>query len=178
MKRIAFVLSVLLITKVVSAQYKPIDQGSELKFTIKNFGFEVNGTFSGLQGSINFDPQNPGKSTFDVTIDASTVNTDNTTRDDHLKSENYFDVKNYPRIRMVSATVSGPNKTGSYIFLGQLTIKGKSKEVLIPFTATATSDGYIFKGTLEINRKDFDVGGSSTISDELEVSLNISAKKV
>jgi polyisoprenoid-binding protein YceI len=177
MKRIAFVLFILLITKVLSAQYKPIDQGSEVKFTIGNFGFDVTGSFSGLLGSISFDPQNVTKSSFDITIDANSVNTDNTMRDNHLRGESYFDVKNYPRIHMVSTKVGGPNKNGSYIFIGQLTIKGKSKEVLIPFTATATSDGYVFKGTFKIYRKDFDIGGSSTISDELEVSLKIMANK-
>jgi polyisoprenoid-binding protein YceI len=176
-KRIAFVLYILLITKVASAQYKPTDQGSELKFTIGNFGFDVNGSFTGLQGSISFDPENPTKSSFDVTIDANSINTDNNMRDEHLRSESYFDVKNYPRIRMLSTKVSGPSKNGSYIFTGQLTIKGKPKEVSFPFTATASSDGFLFKGTFKINRKDFDIGGVSTISNELEVSLNILAKK-
>jgi polyisoprenoid-binding protein YceI len=177
MKRIGFVLFILLITTIASAQYQPVDQGSELKFTIANFGFDVTGSFSGLLGSISFDPQNPTKSSFDVTIDASTVNTDNTMRDNHLKSESYFDVKNYPRIRMVSTKVTGPDKNGSYIFTGQLTIKGKSKEVSFPFTPTTSGDGFVFKGTFKINRKDFDIGGFSSISNELAVSLNILVKK-
>jgi len=161
---------------VALAQYKPVDQGSALQFTIQNFGFDVTGTFTGLKGNIKFDPQNPAESTFDVTIDANTVNTDNSLRDSHLRDNSYFDVKNYPAIRFVSTKVTGKN--GAYMISGKLTIKKQTKDISFPFTASPANDGYLFKGTFKINRKDFDVGGTSTISNELEVALNIVAKKV
>jgi len=157
------------------AQYKPVDQGSALQFTIKNFGFDVTGAFTGLKGSIKFDPQNPTESNFDVTIDANTVNTDNSLRDSHLRDNSYFDVKNYPVIHFVSTKVNGKN--GAYMISGKLTIKKQTKDVSFPFTASSANDGYLFKGTFKINRKDFDVGGTSTIANELEVALNILAKK-
>src|SRR5579871_6902705 len=74
--------------------YRATDEGSSVKFTIDNFGFGVDGSFSGLQGTIEFDPQNAGAGHFDVSIDASTVNTDNSLRDSHLRNDGYFDVKN------------------------------------------------------------------------------------
>jgi len=169
-------IALLVITaNVAAAQYKPADQGSLLQFTVKNFGFEVTGTFKGLQGNITFDPANTAASAFDVTIDASTVNTDNSLRDSHLRGDSYFDVKNYPKIHFVSAQITGAN--GSYKVTGKLTIKKTTKPISFPFTAGATDDGYLFKGKFTINRKDFDVGGTSTISDELTVLLNIAAKK-
>ena len=177
MKKITFVLLILLATRIVSAQYKPVDQGSTLKFTIENFGFDVTGSFTGFQGSINFDSQNPANSSFDVTIDASTVNTDNTMRDNHLKGESYFDVKNYPRIRFVSGKIT-TGKSGGYFVTSQLTIKGKTKQISFPFTASQSGDGYVFNGAFKINRRDFEVGGTSTISNELKVTLSVRAKKV
>jgi polyisoprenoid-binding protein YceI len=182
MKYMLFILSLLLHPKAGQAQYKPVDQGSQVTFRIGNFGFDVNGSFAGgLQGVIAFDPQNiggtgpqgAGGASFDVTIDASTINTDNKMRDSHLRDDGFFDVKNYPRIRLVSTKLTATNKRGVYQFTGQLTIKGKSKEVSFPFTAVAGSDGYVFSGSFKINRKDFGVGGTSTISNELTVSLNI-----
>jgi polyisoprenoid-binding protein YceI len=168
---------VFISAKTTLAQYKPIEQGSSLKFTIKNLGFGVNGSFSGFEGSVNFDPQNPAASAFDITIDAATVNTDNSLRDEHLKGDSFFDVKNHPRIRLTSTRING--NSGSYQFTGQLTIKGKSKTISFPFTGMPlpSSDGYSFKGSFKMNRKDFDVGGTSTISDELEVNINVIAKK-
>jgi polyisoprenoid-binding protein YceI len=177
MKNIILIALVVMSVKVAQAQYKPVEQGSSLKFTIKNLGFAVIGSFSGFEGNVNFDPQNLAASAFDITLNAFTVNTDNSLRDNHLKGDSFFDVKNNPRIRMVSTGVT-VNK-GNYQFTGQLTIKGKSKPISFPFTALAlpSADGYTFKGSFKMNRKDFGVGGTSTVSDELEVNVNVIVKK-
>jgi polyisoprenoid-binding protein YceI len=176
MKKIALFILTALISGSVFAQYKPTDQGSSLNFIIKNFGIEAPGKFAGLQGDITFDPANLTIANFDVSIDAASVNTDNSLRDSHLRGDSYFDVKNYPKIHFVSTKVTG-GKNGSYVITGKLTIKKQTQVISFPFSATASNDSYVFKGTFKINRKDFDVGGTSTISNELEVSLNILAKK-
>lgn len=176
MKKITLVILTALISGSVYAQYKPIDQGSSLQFTIKNFGFDVSGKFTGLQGDIKFDPQNQANDSFDVTIDAATINTDNSLRDGHLRGEAYFDVKNFPRIHFVSTKVVS-SKNGIYVISGKLSIKKQTRVITFPFTATPSGEGYQFKGSFKINRKDFDVGGTSTIANELEVSLDILAKK-
>lgn len=158
-------------------QYKPTDQGSAIDFQIKNFGFNTKGSFSGLDGTITWDARDPAKAAFDVSIGAATINTDNNMRDDHLRKDTYFDVDKYPRIRMVSTSITGPERGGRYVFHGHLTIKGTTKDVEFPFIATPMGDAYIFKGEFSINRKDFGVGGSSTISNDLKVSLTVLAKK-
>lgn len=176
MRNILILLFGLLAANQTPAQYRPSDQGSEIKFTINNFGFGVDGRFSGLQGSIDFDPRNLMSGKFDVSIDASTVNTDNSLRDSHLRNDSYFDVKNYPRIRLVSTRIV-PTGSGSYQFTGQLTIRKTTLPVRFPFTVIPADGGLNFKGSFMINRKDFDVGGTSTISNELTVSLNVLATK-
>ncbi|MEO6523556.1 MAG: YceI family protein [Mucilaginibacter sp.] len=175
MKKITILLLILLVSKISPAQLKPVEQGSTLTFNIKNLGFGVKGSFKGFEGNINFDPQNAEGSNFDVTVNSSTVNTDNNLRDEHLRGEGYFDVKNHPNIRLVSTKIA--EKNGSYMFTGVLIIKGKSQNINFPFTATPFADGYLFKGVFKIKRKDFGVGGTSTVSDELEVTLNVIAKK-
>ena len=50
-------------------------------------------------GNIQFDPAHPDQCSFDVSVDAASVNTDNSMRDEHLRKDNYFDVKTWPRIR-------------------------------------------------------------------------------
>lgn len=175
MKKIIMLLLLVALTKAGMAQYIPVEQGSSLKFTIKNLGFGVDGSFSGFEGSLSFDPQSPANNVFDVTVNAATVNTDNSLRDSHLKEDGYFDVKNFPKIRLVSTKITGKN--GSYNFFGVLTIKGKSKAISFPFTAVASGDGYLFKGSFKMNRRDFNVGGISTVSDELDVTINLITKK-
>lgn len=157
--------------------YTPADEGSTIAFTVKNFGFSVKGSLTGLQGKISFDPKDLSHAGFDVSVDASTINTDNEMRDDHLKKEDYFDVEHYPRIHFVSTGVSPAGREGSYVISGKLTLKKQTKDISFPFIATSLGNDYIFTGTFTINRKDFDIGGSSTISNSLTVSLTVLAKK-
>ncbi len=162
---------------IFAQEYKPTDEGSTIEFVIKNFGINSKGTFSGLDGKISFDPRDMNKTAFDVSIDAASVNTDNSMRDGHLKKESYFDVEKYPRIRMVSTSVTGPDNGGHYTFNGKLTIRDKTKDISFPFVATSMGEDYIFKGSFTINRRDFEVGGSSTLANNCTVSLTVLAKK-
>src|SRR6201986_2257894 len=113
----------LTVTACFAQEFKPVDAGSTVGFEIKNFGFNSKGTFTGLEGKILFDPKDPSKASFDVSIDAASINTDNNVRDSHLKKDGYFEVEKYPRIRFVSTSLSGPDKNGHYTLSGKLTIK-------------------------------------------------------
>ncbi len=177
MKNILFISLFWITAGLPSAQYKPVDAGSSVQFKIRNLGFNVNGSFSGLEGNIRFNPDSLATSIFDVSIDANSVNTDNNMRDNHLRNDSYFDVKNYPRIHFVSTKIVPANKGATWLISGNLTIKNQTKEISFPFTATSSQTGWLFKGTFKINRRDFGVGGASTISDELEVSLSILSVK-
>jgi len=158
-------------------EYTLTDQGSSIKFTIKNLGFKVEGSFTGLQGKVRFDPKDLSTASFEASIDASTVNTDNSMRDNHLKKDDYFDVQNYPRIRFVSTSVRAADKSDHYVITGKLTIKNATRDVSIPFVAAPAGNDYIFSGEFKIDRKDFNIGGSSTISNTLTVALTVLARK-
>jgi len=167
----------LTLTACFAQEYKPTDEGSSITFEIKNFGFNTKGSFSGLEGKIIFDPAHLASADFDVSINAASINTDNNMRDNHLKKEAYFDVEKYPRIRFVSSSLTASGKNGHYTLTGKLTIKETTKEIAIPFVATSMGDDYIFKGDFQINRRDYGVGGSSTLSNNLTLSLTVLAKK-
>lgn len=166
----------LFAAETARSQFKPVDDQSLINFKIRNFGIPVGGQFKGITGDIKFDPARPEEASFDISIDAGTVNTDNSLRDDHLKGEHYFDVQHHPKIRFISTKVIPSNKPGFWLLSGRLTIKDHVKDVSFPFSATAVKGGYLFKGAFMLKRKEFDVGGTSTISDELEVSLDVFAK--
>lgn len=155
-----------------------VDTASQVQFKIKNLGFNVTGSFSGLQGTIRFDPADPAAGgEVDVSVDAGSVNTGIDMRDNHLREAGYLDVKDFPRLRFVSTKIKGSNKKGTFFIFGNLTIKGVTKAISFPFTVTPQDDGYIFDGAFKINRRDFGVGGGSTISNELTVSLHVKARK-
>ena len=169
-----------LVTCLSSASqvYRPVNDQSSVKFKIKNFGFNnVTGSFKGLQGTVQFDPENLAVSRMDVTVDAKSVNTGINLRDNHLRKEEYFDVKNHPHIKFVSSRITKSTKAGTLFVYGKLTIKGVTKDISFPFTAKPIDGGYLFNGEFKLNRRDFKVGGGSTVSDNLTVMLDVTAKK-
>jgi polyisoprenoid-binding protein YceI len=177
--RTLIILVFSIITSIIGvAQTQvPVAHNSKVLFKIKNFGLNVNGSFSGLAGKILFDPANPTGGSMDVSIDANTVNTGNNMRDNHLRKDEYFDVKTYPRIHFVSTRIEGTTRPGSFIARGRLTIRNTTKDVVIPFTASPVTSGFVLKGEFKINRRDFGVGGNNTISDNLLVCLEVTTRR-
>lgn len=177
MKSIAILFFLIFIFIKVDAQHlTPVDEGSAVKFTIKNFGFATAGTFNGLKGTILFDESNIPNASFAVSVNAASINTGNQARDKHLRKEEYFYVEKYPLINFVSSTIT-QTKPGIFSMQGKLTIKGVTKDITFPFTAIAQNNGYLFMGSFKINRRDFCVGGSSMVlADNLDVSLSVFSK--
>lgn len=172
---IIFIFATLLLK--AQATLTPVDDGSKVHFVIKNFGIKTGGDFSGLKGAIKFDPNNYSAASFDVTVDAATIDTDNSSRDGHLKKEEYFNVDTYKTLRFKSTKVVKSTIEGRFYIYGNLTIKGVTKPVEFGFGATPKNGGYVFEGNFEINRRDFGVGGSSiSMADNLTVSLSVFAK--
>jgi polyisoprenoid-binding protein YceI len=177
MKHLFFLILFVPLSNLSRAQYKPGDNGSSVNFIIRNFGFNTGGSFHGLKGEINFNAKDLNQAIMNVSVDAGTINTDNELRDEHLRQESYFDVKDYPRISFVSTKISGTDKPGHLYITGNLSIKNKIKEISFPFIARAIGDGYLFNGEFTIDRKDFNIGSISTISDSLQVQLRVLATK-
>lgn len=169
------------LTLTASGQkYIPGDNGSKVHFVIKNFGIKTGGELSKIKGEIIFFTTDLSACHFKVTVDPSTVDTDNGSRDTHLKGSEYFDVEKFPEITITSTKIDKTNKTdaGYYYFTGTLTMHGITKEIAFPFKAEKTNDSYLFTGEFEINRLDFGVGDKSAVlSNTVNVSLSVLAKK-
>lgn len=168
----------LFVNFAIAQQFKPVDEGSEVSFKIKNFGVNVSGKFTGLKGKIVFNPEDFAASEFDVTVDSKSINTGIDQRDNHLRKEEFFDADKYPEIHFVSTKITTSTDKDYLFIFGKLTIKAVTKEVSFPFKATKKGDDYLFEGEFKINRRDYTVGGGSiTMADELTVSLSVTGKK-
>jgi len=174
--KVTLVIFLFFIVSSSMGQLHPVKEESNVHFIIHNFGFKVSGSLASPEGEIVFIPEDPAKSSFRVTIKSESIFTDNNSRDEHLKEEDYFDVKNHPLIRFASSGVRATGKNGSYEATGILTIKDKNKEIKLPFTAVKSGSGWLFAGGFKMNRRDFGVGGSSTISNELTVEIKVVAR--
>jgi polyisoprenoid-binding protein YceI len=179
MKKIyPFLLSFILFISFSYAQVKPQTvTKSSVTFHIKNLGITVNGLFGGFKGDIKFDPGNLAGSTIEASVEANTIDTDNGTRNDHLKSDSYFDVAKYPTIIMKSTGFK--HKVGnSYTGTFNLTIKDVTKPVEIPFTYTETGSTASFKGNFQVQRSDFGIGGKSLVmSDDVKIDIDVATSR-
>ena len=158
--------------------FLPNDKLTSIQFLIKNFGIGVDGSFKNAVGKIVFDSTNLKNANFNISVDAGTINTDNSTRDKHLRKEEYFDVEKFPKISFQSEKVEKGILPSTYMVTGKFFLKGKSKMVTIPFSAIAQGSGFLFQGKIGLNRRDFSVGGSSFIlSDNLLLTIKLVAVK-
>lgn len=142
---------------------------SEAKFALSNLGFNtVNGTLTGMEGSIDFNPNELDNSSFQVCVKVNTIKTGIDKRDEHLLGEDFFHSEKYPTICFKSESI---NKTGtSYETTGKLTMHGVTKTVSIPFTFADNT----FMGSFIMSRLAFKVGeDTSTFSagDEIEIEI-------
>lgn len=138
---------------MVSAQQTIDTKKSVVDFKITGGGlFNVKGTFTGMQGDFNFDKDQLDNSNFNICVDAASVDTGNQKRDNHLRTEDFFSVEQYPKICFKSTSVDTQNN--AYVTTGELTIHGVTKTVSIPFTFKNNT----FVGSLEINRFDYNIG--------------------
>jgi polyisoprenoid-binding protein YceI len=169
------ILLPLIIMGVLSMSFllKPDYTKSTVDFKIKNAGIGVAGSFKKFETSIEFNESANAPSSIKAIIQVETIDTGIEARDKHLRKEEYFNVDTYPIIAFVSTQIL-KTTSGSFIAEGKLTIKGITKEVKIPFTYVDS----IFQGTLSLNRRDYNVGGSSiTMSDDVEVILKVAIVK-
>lgn len=148
-----------------------VTEGYAIKFSTA----KAEGTFSDLQGTIEFDPEALDKASFDVSVATATISTGNKKKDKHARGSKWFDAEQHPRIRFVSNKFVETDE--GYSVTGDLTIKGITKPVTIPFTFAKTDDGGLFTGTTNILREDYELKGplllGGFVGDEVAVSIRV-----
>src|SRR5260370_31218127 len=126
----------------------------------------VHGRFNDFRGSILFDDKDPSKSSVDVVIKTTSINNDNSNRDNDLRSPNFLDTTKFPELTFRSKSVE--KKGDAYVAHGTLTIHGVSKDVDLPFSLTGpvgTQRGKALgaEASLPINRQDYGIAGGGAL---------------
>jgi polyisoprenoid-binding protein YceI len=176
--RTSIIIFFLLISQSRSfGQTKNTFEPTPINFVIKNAGIKVNGSMNGLEGFLMMDPQSTDPVKIEGTLDPNTIKTGIGLRDNHLKKDDYFNVKEFPKIYMASTLIK-KNSEHAYTGNFDLTIKDIKKNISIPFTLSPTNDGYAMRSEFSINRLDFGLGETSVIlSDSVKIFLGITAKQ-
>ncbi len=149
---------------------------------------KVRGAFEDFTGTATVDGASPESSTLEVTVQTASINTRNEGRDAHLKSADFFEVEKYPTITFVG---KGFDVAGGVVNVtGDLTIKGVTKPVTIPFEfAGAAKDPFGnerigFEGSVTVDRRDWDLtwnvaleAGGLLVSEKVVLEFEVSAIK-
>jgi len=170
---------------VVADEWSIDEAHSNINFTITHFFTPVDGSFEEYDSEIIFDPNDLESSSINVTIPVSSINTDNQRRDNHLKSEDFFNTSQWPNIEFVSNSIeqSGDNQ---FVAHGELTIRDVTREIELPFELLGVMDHPMQEGqkvagitaSTTLNRTDYGVGvgdwaATAVVGDEVNIQLNL-----
>jgi polyisoprenoid-binding protein YceI len=174
MKKLSMVLALILgvlgsVSSAQAAVYKIDPDHSSITFKVKHLTIStVMGKFSKFSGKFNFDQMNPTQSKVEVTIDPASVDTGVKGRDDHLRSDAFFEVETYPTATFKSTKVSEFTDS-NFTIEGNLTLHGVTKKVVLKANyegSIADDQGQMhaaFSAETEINRQDYGIDFSETL---------------
>lgn len=147
----------------------------------------VRGRFTEVEGKIEGDPKELTDAKIEFTIDASSIHTNNEDRDNHLRSDDFFDVEKYPKITFVSTEIK-QTSDNKYDITGDMTMKGVTNKVTFEaeYEGSATNPWGVEVVAFEVNgkisRKEFDLTwnqaletGGVLVGDDIKVSMELQA---
>ncbi|MFU8828107.1 MAG: YceI family protein [Phycisphaerales bacterium] len=158
---------------------------SSVVFRIKHMDIShVFGRFNDPEGSFNIDAENPEKTMIDVRVRTANVDTANSSRDNHLRSPDFFNANQFPNLTFKS-TSARAHTDGTIHVTGDLTYRGVTKSITLPVTKTGEGDtrqgykqGFITEFT--IKRSDFgDTWGidNGALADQVTLIVSLQGKR-
>jgi polyisoprenoid-binding protein YceI len=163
--------------------YKIDPVHSSVVFSTKHYGVtDFYGRFNEISGSVTFDPADPSKSSVDITVPVESLDTHNDKRNQHLKSPDFFNSKQFPNLTFKSTKIEGTGNT--YRVTGDLTIHGVTKPVTVEFRRGP--DGKGGQGEMHgggetkftIKRSDYDMKFmTGPVGDDVNIILSLEGVK-
>jgi polyisoprenoid-binding protein YceI len=162
---------------------------TNVQFSVRHMMLSnVSGEFGKVSGTIQGDQTAPATAVIEATIDATSINTREPKRDEHLKSPDFLDVAKFPTITFKSKKIE-PAGAGSFKVTGDLTLHGVSKEVVLdvsdvtpPIKDPMGKTRAGAHATTKINRKDYGVNwskvmdnGGVMVGDDVAITIDVEA---
>jgi polyisoprenoid-binding protein YceI len=185
----ALVLSLATTASAAPTLYKIDPNHSSAQFRVKHLGIStVMGTFKTVSGTVLLDDKDLSTAKVEAVIDATSVDTDNEKRDEHLRSADFFDVEKFPEVTFTSTKWT--KTADGFDVEGTLNMHGVAKPVVLKLESispeTKNPANALVRATsasTKINRRDFGlnwtkvVEGVSLVSDEVKITLDIEVIK-
>ncbi len=152
---------------------------SKLEFKATMYGSEFTGNLSDFNGTIIFNPDDLANSRADIRINMAKVVTGDADRDSNIGGEAWFDTAQFPESRYVADKFEKADGN-NYVAIGNLTIRGKSMPVVIPFTLDIKGNEARMKGDVMLNRLDYGMGtgeweDAKTVGHDVTVLIDVTA---
>lgn len=159
-------------------------------FSIDHIFSKVKGHFNDFHAEIYFDPDNLDQSRASFTVKVNSIDTNNTKRDGHLRSDDFFGAKKYPEMRFESSAVKHSDGN-RYMVEGTMTVKDVSRQVNLPFTFLGVQPNPFnpkqevagFELNMTIDRFDYNVGNGKFLDlgvvgkyVDVEITLEVTRK--
>ncbi len=187
---VAFLLvgALFLAARAEAGTYEIDPSHTSVNFKIRHMAVSwVRGRFTDVKGTLEYDENDPSKSSLTVTVKAASIDTDDEKRDKHLRSPDFFDVDQYPEITFVSSEIRVRTDDGTGKAVGTLTLHGVTKGVTLKiedFTPEIQDPwGNQRRGasaTLSLDRQDYGIvynkalgTGDMTIGDDVHIQIEV-----
>jgi polyisoprenoid-binding protein YceI len=164
---VALALGLLLLAAAGSAradvvQLRIVPEDSALTFKATSRLANADGRFHRFSGAVSLDPRDPTTARISMTVDAASIDTANTKRDNHLRSEDFFWVERFPTI--IFESLRAVSAGGGIEVVGRLTVRGVTREITVPATVEVTPDRLTARGQFDLKRSDYDINYQSFLN--------------
>lgn len=178
------------VTSTLSGTYALDPAHTRLGFVARHaMVTKVRGSFEDFEGSAQLDFEDPANSAASLTFQVGSIQTGNAQRDEHLRTNDFFDVANHPAATFTSTGVRVIDNS-TFETVGDLTLKGVTKPLTVTWELTGTETDPFgnlragFEGRATLNRKDWGVSwnaaletGGVLVSEKIVLELDVSAIK-
>ncbi len=156
---------------------------SRISFEADVGGQIVTGQFQQFEAELRFDPDYLDISEIAARIDINTISTGQPQADEALRSQEWFDAQTYPLAGFRATSVEAAGPDGMFMMTGDLTIKGRTTQVTIPFTIEVEQGEGAVVGEAAINRRNFGIGPNGPVSgmivgDLVKIRLDLVATQL
>ena len=153
---------------------------SSVNFITRQMNVPMPGRFKNFTAQVAIDPARPEGGRAAVDIEVASIDSGTKEGDEEARGKDWFDAARFPKASFVASGVK-PLGGGKYQAQGKLTIKGKSKDLSVPFTLRPDAGGAWFEGGFTMRRLEFGVGSgpwgdTDTVADAVQVSFKIFVK--
>lgn len=152
---------------------------SRLSFVYKQMGVPVEGHFKKFSAQISFDPAQPAAARTTLDLDLASIDAGSAEANDEVAGKAWFNTKTFPQARFVSTGVKALG-ANHYEVSGKMTIKGRTADVVAPFTFATQGSLGVFDGAFVLKRADFAIGEGiwadfGTVANEIQIKFHFPA---